>query len=180
MEIKLNAGDKINIPENCQARIEDNQIIIEEKKEQDEFKEGDILHSIYDGTMIIFKAFGKTGEMSSHYDNDCLYLSERWLISSFRHATEDEKQRLFDKLKEQGLRWNAETKTMERIRKRVSYEDTYLHINQFLEVVETEERLTPHDDYNYNSGNYYLLEEREQAEEDAKAIKAIFEKRLKV
>ena len=36
------------------------------------------------------------------------------------------------------------------------------------------------DDRLYNSGNYYLLSEREQAEEDAKAVKAIFEKRLKI
>nr|DAY12662.1 MAG TPA: hypothetical protein [Caudoviricetes sp.] len=179
MEIKLNAGDKIQIPTGCKATIEDNQIIIEEKKE--EFKEGDILHSIYDGTMIIFKAFGKTGEMSSHYDNDCLYLSERWLISSFRHATEDEKQRLFDKLKEQGLRWNAETKTMERIRKRAKEGETYLCINSYGEVRETVEAGFPSDDEFYNLGNYYYLpEDRAQAEEDAKAVKAIFEKRLKV
>lgn len=32
----------------------------------------------------------------------------------------------------------------------------------------------------YNLGNYYLLSEREEAEEDAKAIRAFFEKRKKV
>ena len=183
MEIKLNAGDRINIPENCQARIEDNQIIIEEKKDEqkDEFKDGDILISKSTNNIVIFKNHSKCKpEKFESYWNDYTDDNDEWACVSFRHATEEERQKFFDKLKANGLRWNTETKELEKIRKRVSYEDTYLHINQFLEVVETEECLTPHDDYNYNSGNYYLLEERGQAEEDAKAVRAIFEKRLKV
>lgn len=176
--IELSAGDKFQIPENCQATIEDNQIIIEEQNE--EFKDGDILHSIYDGTMIIFNAFGKTGEMSSYYDNDRLNISDRWLVTSFRHATEEEKQAFFDELWAKGLRWNAVTKQMERVRKRAELDEDYLYIDRGGNVIQDMEGATVFDDKNYNSGNYYLLEEREQAEEDAKAIKAIFEKRLKV
>ena len=179
MEIKLSAGDKITIPTGWKATIKDNTILIEEKQEE-EFKDGDILHSIYDGIMIIFKAFGKNGEMSSHYDNDRLNISEWWLIASFRHATEEEKQTFFDELKAKGLRWNAEAKTMEKIRRRAKEGETFLFINSYCEVRETVEAGTPRDDDSYNLGNYYLPEEREQAEEDAKAIKAIFEKRLKV
>lgn len=178
MEIKLNVGDKITIPTGCKATIENNQIIIEGK--QEEFKDGDILHSIYDGTMIIFKAFGKTGEMSSHYDNDCLNISERWLITSFRHATEEEKQAFFDELRAKGLRWNAETKEMERIRKRAEEGESYLMIDAQGKVWEFTEYGDEFDNQAFNSDNYYLLEERAQAEEDAKAVKAIFEKRLKV
>lgn len=55
MEIKLSAGDKINIPENCKATIEDNQIIIEEQKE--EFKDGDILRSKQTDRILIFKNY---------------------------------------------------------------------------------------------------------------------------
>lgn len=178
MEIKLSAGDKIQIPTGCKATIEDNQIIIKEKKE--EFKSGDVLHSIHDGTMIIFKAFGKTGEMISYYDNDRLNISERWLITSFRHATEEEKQRLLDALKEQGLQWNAATKTMEKIRLRVKIREPYLIVNRLGEIRSMPEEHTTFDDMNFDSGNYYLPSEREQAEEDAKAVKAIFEKRLKI
>ena len=178
MEIKLSVGDKINIPTGCKATIEDNQIIIEEQKE--EFKEGDILHSIYDSIMIIFKAFGKTGEMSSHYDNDRLNISERWLVASFRHAKEEEKQKLFDDLTAKGLRWNAETKTMERIRKRAKKGREYLIVNRLGDVVKLVDEHSTFDDMNYNSGNYYLLSESEQAEEDAKAVRAIYEKRVKV
>ena len=178
MEIKLNAGDRINIPTGRKATIEDNQIIIEEK--QGEFKEGDILHSIYDGIMIIFKAFGKNGEMSSHYDNDRLKISEWWLIASFRHATEEERQAFFDELKAKGLRWNAETKQMERIRERAKKGEKYLFITGRGEIVEYTEYNDFNDDASYDLGNYYLLSARAQAEEDAKAVKAIYEKRLKV
>ena len=177
MEIKLSAGDKLQIPTGCKATIEDNKIIIEEQKE--EFKEGDILHSIHDGTMIIFKAFGKTGEMISYYDNDRLNISERWLITSFRHATEEEKQRFFDELFAKDLRWNAETKIMEKIRFKVDVGEDYLHIDTFGRLVRSSENGSPFDDKNFKFGNYYSILERAQAEEDAKVIKAIFEKRLK-
>ena len=182
MEIKLNAGDRINIPENCKATIEDNQIIIKEKKDEqkDEFKDGDILRSVQTGTIVIFKSYEDNLKDSfcSHYNssNDSNFC---WSPVAFRKTTEYEKQKFFDELNEKSLRWNEEIKKMEKIRKRVSYEDTYLHINQFLEVVETEDCITPHDDYNYNSGNYYLLEERGQAEADAQKIRAIFQERLK-
>ena len=178
MEIKLSAGDKIQIPENCKATIEDNQIIIEEQKE---FKDGDILHSKATGTIAIFKEYKNEFSIDfySHYHNqgNC---SSTWRTSSFRHATEEEKQKFFDELKAKGLRWNAETKTMERIRKRVERGGNYLFISRYGEILKEEENGFSFDDNNYNSGNYYLLEEREQAEEDAKAVKAIFEKRLKV
>lgn len=178
MEIKLNAGDKIQIPTGCKATIKDNQIIIEEQKEV--FKEGDILHSIFDGIMIIFKEFGKTGEMSSHYDNDRLNISEWWLVASFRHATEEEKQDFFDELKAKGLRWNAEAKTMERIRKRAKKGREYLIVNRLGDVVKLVDEHSTFDDMNYNLGNYFLPEEIEEAELAAKFIRAIYEKRLKV
>lgn len=179
MEIKLNAGDKIQIPTGCKATIEDNLIIIEEQKE--EFKEGDILHSKATGTIAIFKEYKNEFSIDfySHYHNqgNC---SSTWNTSSFRHATEEEKQAFFDALKAKGLRWNAETKQMERIRERAKENETYLHINQTGVVVEEPDENFAFDDKLYEVGNYYLLSEREQAEADAKAIRAIFEKRLKV
>lgn len=177
MEIKLNAGDRINIPENCKATIEDNVIIIEEKKE--EFKDGDILHSIYDGTMIIFKAFGNAGGMASYYNNG-VETNEGWRVDAFRHATEDEKQRFFDELFAKDLRWNAETKIMEKIRFKVEVGEDYLHIDKFGRLFRYSENGSPFDDENFKFGNYYSILERAQAEEDAKAIRAIFEKRLKI
>lgn len=178
MEIKLNAGDKIQVPANCKATIEDNQIIIEEQKE---FKDGDILHSKATGTIAIFKEYKNEFSIDfySHYHNqgNC---SSTWKTSSFRHATEEEKQKFFDELNEKGLRWNAETKELEKIRKRVKEWGTYLKINAYGEILEVTECGCSLDGQAFNIGNYYLPEEREQAEEDAKTIRAIFEKRLKI
>lgn len=179
MEIKLNAGDKINIPENCKAIIENNQIIIEKQKE--EFKDGDILHSKTTDLIVIFEGYEYESDYSFcvYYDSSS-FSKYDWISSRFRHATEEEKQHFFDELKAKGLRWNAETKTMERIRERAKKGEKYLLITGRSEIVEYTEDNDFDDDENYNSGNYYLLKARKQAEEDAKAVRAIYEKRLKV
>ena len=177
--IELNAGDKFNIPENCKATIKDNQIIIEEQKE--EFKSGDVLHSNNTHRVVIFESYQDKQKdyFCSYYNNDNAD-NRSWGTSYFRHATEEEKQAFFDELRSKGLRWNVGTKQMERIRLRVEAGEDYLYISKNCEVCEMEENSSLFDDRLYNSGNYYLLSEREQAEEDAKAVKAIFEKRLKV
>lgn len=179
MEIKLNAGDKINIPENCKATIEDNQIIIEEKKE--EFKEGDILHSRNNDRIVIFSNYSRDDKHEfNSYFNSTNNPNSAWVSTYFRHATEEEKQHFFDELKAKGLRWNSETKEMEKIRKRAKKGEPYLTIDRLGEVAELTEIRCTIDDEIFNSGNYYLPSERKQAEEDAKAVRAIFEKRLKV
>lgn len=180
MEIKLNAGDRINIPENCQARIEDNQIIIEEQKE--EFKEGDILLPKYHfDRVLIFSNYAKNNkELFDSYFNTTNNSNNNWVTANFRHATEEEKQSFFDKLKAKGLRWNAETKTMEKIRKRAKKDENYLFITGRGEIVEYTEDNDYDDNESYNLGNYYLLSERVQAEVDAKKVRAIFQERLKV
>ena len=178
MEIKLNAGDKINIPTGCKAVIKDGVITFE--KEQEEFKDGDILHSKLTASVVIFKNYG-----DNSMDSFRIHYSNRnggdlsWVTSSFRPATEEEKQAFFDDLKAKGLRWNAETKQMERIRERAKEGETFLLINRYCEVCETTEAGVASDNDCYCTGNYYLQSERAQAEEDAKAIRAIFEKRLK-
>ena len=179
MEIKLSVGDKIQVPAGCKATIEDNQIIIEEKKE--EFKNGDILHSTKTDRILIFKNYSHSfNEKFSCYYNNLDEDNFDWDSTAFRHATKREKQHFFKELKAKGLRWNAETKQMEKIRKRAKWSEEYFYIHNSCEVYKTTEAGLPFDDENYNIGNYYLPSEREQAEQDAKAIKAIFEKRLKV
>lgn len=183
MEIKLNAGDTFIIPENCKAKIEDNKIIIEEKKEEPkEFKDGDILHSLNSDRIIIFSKFSPNDKgLFECYFSSTEDYTDGWFTDGFRHATEEEKQAFFDELKAKGLHWNAETKTMEKIRPRAKEGEMYLFIDRNGEVLEEEEDgAIIFDDENYNSGNYYLLSEREEVEKDAKAIRAIFEKRLKL
>ena len=188
MEIKLSAGDKINIPTGCKATIEDDLIVIEEK--QEEFKDGDILSvsTLDDKTMpFIYKGVDERGfykfYVGINYIGDVFVCPDddaRWGCDKPVHATEDEKQRLLDKLKEQGLLWNAEAKQMEKIRKRVEKGEEYLIVNRLGDVVKLVDEHSTFDDINYNAGIYYLLSESEQAEEDAKAVKAIFKKRLKI
>ena len=183
MEIKLSAGDKINIPENCKATIEDNQIIIEEQIEErkEEFKDGDILYAQPADIIVIFKSFEQTrsNTFCSYYNSDGLE-NTKWSTSCFKHATEEEKQKFFDELNKKGLRWNAEAKQMERIIERVKHGDSYLFIDKKCKVVEVYDNTDFIDDSNWEVGNYYHLSEIEQAEEDAKAIKAIYGKRLKI
>lgn len=179
MEIKLNAGDKIQVPANCKATIKDGFITIEEK--QEEFKEGDILIARDTGLIVILKNYQNEDKtvFCSYYNSEDR-LNFNWLACYFSHATEEEKRRFFDELKAKGLRWNAETKTMERIRARTKRNGSYFFINSLCEVIDSNENELPVDDNRWNVGNYYLFHERVQAEEDAKTIRAIFEKRLKV
>lgn len=179
MEIKLNAGDKITIPTGCKATIEDDLIVIE-KREQAEFKDGDILRSKNYNRIVIFSNYDRNDKGIF----DCYFSSTKdhttgWFTNCFRHVTEEEKQAFFDELKAKGLRWNAETKQMERIRKRVEKGKEYLIVNRLGDVVKLVDEHSTFDDMNYNSGNYFLLEEIEEAELAAKFIRAIFEKRLK-
>lgn len=178
MEIKLSAGDKIAIPTGCKATIEDNQIIIEEQKE---FKDGDILHSKHTRRVLIFSNYTRDDKgVFDSYFNNTNDPNSTWHTKKFRHATEEEKQKFFDELNEKSLRWNAETKTMEKIRERAEKGEKYLFITGRGEIVEYTEDNDSNDDASYDLGNYYLLSARAQAEEDAQAVKAIYEKRLKV
>ena len=85
-------------------------------RKQEEFKDGDILHSKGTDRIVIFKSYETElkGVFCSYYNNGKIALNSGWLTHSFRHATNEEKQTFFDDLKEKGLHWNAETKTMEK------------------------------------------------------------------
>lgn len=50
MEVKLKVGDSLNIPEGCKAVIKNNVVVFEkeEKEEVQEFKDGDVLTSLFD------------------------------------------------------------------------------------------------------------------------------------
>lgn len=180
MEIKLSIGDAIQVPAGCKATIKGNKIVIEKKQE---FKDGDILRTKNTDRIVIFKSYEYGTELKdtfcSYYNNGNSTNSD-WVIRYFRHATEEEKQAFFNDLKNKGLHWNAETKKIEKIRKRAKTCEKYLYINGFGNVKEVREEYCTFDNENFNLGNYYLLSEREQAKKDAKAVRAIFEKRKKV
>lgn len=258
MELTLNIGDNINIPENCEVVIENNTLTVKEK--QSIFKDGDIL-VVKDNPsfIVIFKEYSLNRRTFCSYFNNQKLSDTNWGIKCFRHATEEEKQNFYDELEEKGLKWdskmkefsynfkdgdilysknsmrvfickitdgnkiyefnsyyrsdflsslhansyfrpatkeeeqhlfaelkakklkwNAETKTFEKFRVRAKDREKYLTINEFGEVIELDEDNCLYDDKKYNLGNYYILEERKQAEQDAKAVRAIYEKRTKI
>ena len=177
MEIKLHAGDKIQIPTGCKATIEDDLIVIE-KREQAEFKDGDILRSKNYNRIVIFSNYDRKdkGMFDCHFSSTKDHTTG-WFTNCFRHVTEEEKQAFFDDLKAKGLRWNAETKQMERIRKRVKKGGEILIIAAQGGIITSYDDRDIIHDMLWNLGNYYLPNELEKAQEDFKAIRAIFEKR---
>lgn len=118
MKVELQCGDSIAIPDGCKATIKDGSVVFEKEEKKDkDFNDGDVLHSKTYDTMLIFKEVCNHDRevFDSHYNNKGLG-EKRWCREAFRHATEEEKQLLFDKMKEQDLRWNAEEKKVEKIR----------------------------------------------------------------
>lgn len=144
-------------------------------REQEEFENGDVLCSVYTNTIVIFKENEKDGSRCfySHYNTD-LSSNKDWNREAFRHATEEEKQLLFDKMKEQGLKWNAENKRVEKIRWRAKSGKEYYYVdNQGILMVDTEGGHII-DANRHNFGNYFRS--REQDEEAAKRMKEVLRK----
>lgn len=150
------------------------------------FKNGDILHSKTNDLIVIFRSYrpefgsenGVPEVFDSHYNSDDGNTNSYWSTRSFRYATDEEKQRFLKELRSQCLYWNAYENEMERVGKRVQYGEKYLMINIHNQVVEQIEHNEEFDDKNYELGNYYLIEERTQAEKDAMSIKYIYKQRF--
>lgn len=170
MKVELQCGDTIAIPNGCKATIKDGSVVIEE--EVQEFENGDVLCSAYNGTMVIFKEKEKDGSryFYSHYNTD-RSSNKGWNSTAFRHATEEEKQLLFDKMKEQGLKWNAEEKKVERIRWRAKKGEEYRFMNTDFTTVCTTELGDDIDTNRYVALNYFHTEE--QTKEAAKRVEEV-------
>lgn len=142
MKVELQAGDTITIPKGCKAVIKYGCVVFE--KEQ-EFKDGDILaYTDYSGDGACPFIYGNTDEKGRHSFyvgvniHNQLSISDdtnfRWGNDNLRHATDKEKQLLFDKMKEQGLKWNAEEKRVEKIRWRAKYGEQYWYVTSSCSV----------------------------------------------
>ena len=168
MKVDFQCGDTITIPEGCKAVIKDGSVVF--KREQ-EFKDGDVLCSVYNSTMVIFKEMHEdhSNRFYTHYNTNHSS-NEKWNKDAFRLATEEEKQLLFDKMKEQGLQWNAEEKRVEKIRWRAKMGKYYFLLDRLTFKVDCYiESFDEIDTKLYNSGNYFRT--KEQAEEAAKCVK---------
>lgn len=168
MEVKLKAGDSLNIPEGCKAVIKDDVVVFE--KEQ-EFKDGDILtHLNYLNYRcpFIYKGTDKNGFHKYYIGLDvlnCITLPNctdaRWGNGTLSYATEEEKQQLFDKMKEQGLKWNAEEKRVEKIRWRAKEGEKYFTLKGATLMVDSyTENFDITDEKCHKYGNYFRTEEQ--------------------
>ncbi|WP_314923026.1 hypothetical protein [Prevotella pallens] len=185
MEIKLQCGDTIAIPDGCKATIKDGSVVIEkEEQKEQEFKDGDVLaykNSSSNTFPFIYKDTDEDGFYIFYVGVDCSEniqllddADDRWGNAPLRLATEEEKQLLFDKMKEQGLKWNAEKKRVETIRWRAPEKCNYWCCAIDLNVIKTADYRYEADHKMCDCGNYFRT--KEKAEEAAKRVKEVLYK----
>lgn len=176
MKVELQCGDTIAIPDGCKATVKDGSVVIEK---EEKFKDGDILVSFVNEeryNAFIYKGTDKNGFHSYYVGVDACKLlsistspSGRWCSSNLSYATEEEKQLLFKKMKEQGLKWNVEEKKVENIRWRAKKGEEYHFMNTDFTTVNTTELGDDVDTNRYDALNYFHTEE--QTSEAAKRVK---------
>ena len=181
MEILLKQGDRLPIPEGCKAVIEGNLLLIEKK--EPEFRDGDILacNEEFGRCPFIFKGYDEKGFSKFYtgigYGGDLIISTssnDRWGKSELSYATDEEKQLLFDKMKEQGLRWNAEEKKVEKIRWRAKKGGIYYCVLSNGKTFRCKDQFCNDDNIVYERFNYFCTEE--QAEKAAEVLKEALRK----
>lgn len=178
MEVKFNAGDMCAIPDGCKATIKDGVIIFEkEESKEQEFKRGDVIVSKINEILLVDVHCFENRILRSfvHIQQDGIFINSSYSLwnerHTWRHATEEEKQLLFDKMKEQGLKWNAEEKRVEKLRWRADVGVKYYFVDSLLDVLHIKECWSSLCNKHYSARNYFRTEE--QAEEAAKRIKEV-------
>lgn len=115
--------------------IENGVMIVSSKVEKFEPKDGDVIVCDSDGCLQLFIC-------KKYQDERCCYCHCFYDVSySFiefdesasycveRYATEEEKQKLFDKLKEEGWEWDAEKKELVKIKWKPKVDETFYYPN---------------------------------------------------
>lgn len=181
MEVKFTAEDSVHIPEGCTAIIEDGIVIFKKKESKEqEFKRGDVIVSMMNEILLvdvhsfenrILRSFVNIKEDGTLLNSSYSSWNEH---HTWRLATEDEKQKLFVKMKEQGLQWNAEKKRVEKIRWRAEDRCRYFYIDSCIKVGSGADFRYAEDEERWEVGNYFQTEE--EAEEAAKSVKEILRK----
>ena len=178
MKVELQSGDRIAIPAGCTATVNGNEVVIE--KEQKEFKRGDVITSLKGETLLVdvhdydsclLRSFVHIGENKEFYQSPYSLWKES---HEWRLATEEEEELLFDKMEEQGLRWNAEEKRVEKIRWRAKYNGVYFFITFNGKINSENDMYCALDNQRYNFGNYFRT--REQAKKVAEVVKEALRK----
>ena len=184
MKVELQCGDTIAIPNGCKAIVKDGCVVFE--KEQN-FKDGDVLTSLSDNKIVFIfkedKLKQKDNENGYYVCHTADYVIDVPTKDSLffcghkedvRLATDKEKQFLFNKMEEQGLRWNAEEKRVEKIRWRAKKGGDYYFIDVDLIVKSIDDTYSTFDNKLWDALNYFRT--KEQAEEAAKRVKETLRK----
>ena len=164
MIVKLQCGDSITIPKGCKAIIKGESVEIEKAQK---FKDGDVLVVVIDDVECPFIFF----ETSINF---CCYhimlrpngeISRTWFfdinkLAYTRHATEEEKRQLFDKMKEKGWLWNAEKKCVELNRWRAKEGETVYFLNLHQDESIVRKGVPASVDYLWNTYNYFRTQEQ--------------------
>lgn len=187
MEIELQCGDSITIPEGCKATIKDGSVVFEKEEKLQDFKDGDVLTSLSDNKIVFIfkedKLKQKDNENGYYVCHTADYVIDVPTKDSLffcghkkdvRLATDEEKQFLFDKMKEQGLRWNAEEKRVEKIRWRAKKGGDYYFIDVDLIVKSIDDTYSTFDNKLWDALNYFRT--KEQAEEAVKCVRETLRK----
>ena len=174
MKVELQAGDTITIPDGCKAIVKEGSVVFEK-----EFEDGDVL--VNNNVIFIYRK--QETQKATYYV--CVYAEEinygkstinryAGYIEEARLATEEEKQLLFDKMKEKGLKWNAEEKKVKKIRWRATAGKCYFAVNGKLDPVCYTDCFATSDTKSYICGNYFQT--KEHAEEASDRIKETLQK----
>ena len=169
MELKLNSGDIITIPDDCKAVIKDKIITVE--KEVQEFKDGDFvsLNTIVGKFLIIYKSkrvgyglYYHAATYNGYCENRVVPYNNWCVYDDARIATEEEKQFLLDALHADGKDWDADNKQIVDYRWKPKIGETYYYIDCYIEVVDdhwSDDRL---DNLVRNIGNCFKTKEEAQ------------------
>ena len=183
MELKLNSGDVITIPDDCKAVVKDKIITVE--KEVKEFEDGDFvsLNNIGGKFLMIYKSKrGCSGVYFYAYAPDLTignHVSYNdWCVCyDARIATEEEKQFLINALHADWKDWDADKNQIVDYQCKPKIGDNYYYIDCFLDVIDdiwSDDRM---DALVYTSGNCFKTKEEAQKYAD-KFSEILKEKKL--
>lgn len=176
MEVKFNAGDSVRIPKGCKAIVKDDVVIFEPK--ECNFKKGDVIVSLNGEILLVDECTNDALSSCVNIDEEGKFYStpyKEWnRHHEWRLTSEEGKQKLFAKMKEQRLRWNAEAKRVEKIRWKAEDGEEYCYVgNQGFIMVDKEDGHCA-DKNRHEFGNYFRTEE--QTEEAKKRVKETLRK----
>lgn len=148
MDVKIKNGEEM-----IDATIEmvDGVMVVSPKVEKFEPKDGDVVTTEGGRQVFINKKYIEKGcgyaYIGWNFGNDEEFIEGEWAYSRF--ATEEERKKLFDKLKEKGYEWDAEKKEVVKIKWKPVLGEVYFGI----EFVDHEFRYA---DWNWKNSTYEI------------------------